>query len=273
MKLQGIKIIGRSVSGYATAITLPELGISFDCGYASHKARQCPTVLITHGHLDHLGDIHKHAYIRGMTGMTPSHFIVPPWLEGPVHEIFRFWAKVQKARKAPYKVTVIREGERVEVEGGRFVRCFKTDHRIPSQGYVVLEERKRLKAEFVGTPGKELGRMRREGIEFEDIVEVPLVAFTGDTRAEVFDNELLALKAKVLISECTFLPGVSIAEARKKGHVHIDQLAERAGRFSEVGSLVLAHFSKRYRNAEVEEAIANLPHGLREKTTHLSLGS
>jgi len=283
MKINGISIVGRSVSGYATAIALPEYGVVFDCGMATHDAVQCDTVVITHGHLDHLGDVVRHAYIRGMAGMAPkTKLIVPPWLEGRVHQLFAFWAKVQGARMAPYNLEVAGRdgGGRVEVgqdrdEPGRqrrFVRAFETFHRIRSQGYVLVEERKRLAPKYHGLSGHELGRLSREGVSVNELFEVPLVGFTGDTTAEVFTRDLLALKAKVLIVECTFLGDVTVGEARKKGHTHIDELGALADRFEGVEALVLAHFSKRYTNRVIEKAIATLPSGLREKTTYLPVG-
>lgn len=268
MKINGIEIRGRSVSGYATAIALPEFDLVFDCGMATHDAIQAENVAITHGHLDHFGGIARHAYIRGMTGMPSSQFLVPGWLVPYVHKTMRFWGEVQEARKAPYGVTAVLPEQRVNLGKGRFLRAFKTHHRIQSQGYVLVEERKRLKPEFVGTPGKELGRMRREGVEFEDVFEVPLVGFTGDTRARLFDS--YQPEAKVFIVEATFIDDeVTVAEARKKGHVHLDELAARPEVFDKVETLMLAHFSKRHTNADIEAAIAKLPKELREKTTFL----
>jgi len=163
--------------------------------------------------------------------------------------------------------------ERLDIGKGRFVRAFETHHRIPSQGYVVTEERTRLAEKYRGTPGRELGRLRQEGADLDETFEVPLVAFTGDTRASVFDGDLLALKAQVLISECTFVNGdVTVAEARKKGHVHISELADKAYLFADVGTLVLTHFSKRHTNGDIEAAIASLPAALRTKTSYLPVG-
>ena len=273
MKFGKHNIVGRSVSGYSTSITLPDMGISFDCGVANHDAIQCNTVLITHGHLDHLGDICRQAYLRAMRGMEPTTFLVPHWLVKRVHELFTFWAKVQQARKCPYSIKIVGWNERVDICKDRFVRAFETDHRISSQGYVVVEERTRLAAKYRGTPGRELGRLRKEGADLDEVFEFPLVAFTGDPRASVFDGDLLALKAQVLISECTFVNGdVTVAEARKKGHVHISELAAKAHRFADVGTLVLTHFSQRHTNRHIEEAIASLPAALRTKTSYLPVG-
>lgn len=268
MKVKGFEIVGRSVSGYATTIALPEYGLAFDCGMAVHATVACEHVAITHGHLDHFGGVARHAYIREMTGMAPSQFIVPEWLVKPTHQTMQFWADVQESRKASYGCTAVPIGGQVKLDKGRFLRSFKTDHRVKSQGYVLFEQRKRLKPEFVGTKGKELGRLRREGVDFEETFEVPLVGFTGDTRARLFDT--YKPKAKVFIIECTFLDDtVSEAEAQKKGHIHINELARREDAFVGVGTMVLVHFSKRYKNRDIEAAIAKLPMALREKTTYL----
>lgn len=272
MKLCGIQIGGRSTSGFDTSITLPEMGISLDCGTGTAQARACETVLISHGHLDHFGGIVRHAYIRHMTNMSASVFVVPPFLEEAVHEQFRFWAKVQNAQKADYKVVVAAPGEKVPVGGKRFVRAFRTYHRIPSQGYVIGETRKRLKPEFVGLDGKKLGEMRRAGVAFEDEVEVLMVAFTGDTTAKVFDSDIEALKAQVLITECTFIgDDVTVAEAHKKGHVHLNEIVEREGRFQNE-AILLAHFSHRHDYRDIEAAIAQMPASLKAKVSYLSAG-
>lgn len=269
IQLCGIEIGGRSTSGFDTSITLPQMGISLDCGTGTAQARQCETVLISHGHLDHFGGIVRHAYIRHMTNMSASVFVVPEFLEEAVHEQFRYWAKVQNAQKADYKVVVARPGEKVLVGNKRFVRAFKTIHRIQSQGYVIGENRKRLKPEYAGIDGRELGALRKQGVVFEDEFEALQVAFTGDTVAKVFDQDLEALRAQVLITECTFIGNdVTLAEAHKKGHVHIDELAARAERFQNE-AIVLAHFSHRHVREEVRDAIRRLPEGLRDKTTFL----
>lgn len=272
MKLCGIQIGGRSVSGFDTSIVLPEMGISLDCGTGTAQARQCQTVLITHGHLDHFGGIVRHAYIRHMTSMAPSIFVVPEHLEEFVHQQFNFWARVQKAKKADYQVLVAKPGEKLTLGGNRFARSFRTFHRVPSQGYVIGETRKRLKPEFVGLEGRKLGELRRQGVVFEEEVEVLLLAFTGDTTAKVFDEDIEALRAKVLITECTFVgDDVTIAEAHKKGHVHMDELVEREQRFQNEG-ILLAHFSHRHDDRDIEKAIAQMPASMQSKVSYLPVG-
>jgi ribonuclease Z len=269
MKVQGIEIKGRSVSGYATAIALPEYSLCFDCGMAIHHAVQSKYVAISHGHLDHFGGVARHAYIRNMTGMSASTFLVPPVLKSRVDQVLQFWAEVQEARKAPSVTRVLSENSTSQKVGKyRVVKAFDTDHRITSQGYVLVETRKRLKPKYIGTPGAELGRLRREGVEFEDKFEIPLVGYTGDTRYSLYNQ--YKPRARVFIAECTFIDQmVTLEKTHKKGHTHLDELARRPEIFDEVGTLVLCHFSKRYVNRDIEAAIAKLPKCLREKTTFL----
>ena len=271
INIQGIKIDGRSVSGFETVIALPEYNIVFDIGMVTHEAKQAEHVAITHGHFDHFAAATKHAYLRGMLSMSHSQFIVPPWLENHLHADFAHWARVQEARKASYGITKLQAGDRVKLANGRFLHAFETNHRLRSQGYVLVDERSKLKPEYHGVEGRELGRLRQEGVQITNTLQVPLVAFTGDTRADVFDGiPSLVLRSKVLMVECTFLNDADEQEALDKGHIHIDQLARRAKQFKDVGRVVLVHFSKRYSNKEIERAIRDrLPKGLREKTTHL----
>jgi ribonuclease Z len=275
MKLAGIEIVGESVSGFGTAISLPELGIALDCGVITPATMACQHVLITHAHMDHLHCAVRHMYLRDMTGSPhKSIFYVPAWLEEDLHILFAHWAKMQCRRNSPpHEIVVVRPGDTVQLRKGLVVKAFKTIHRIPSQGYVISDVRQKLKPEFEGVEGREIGRLRKSGVEVTSRLEVPLVAFTGDTKASVFDRcPAEVLRAKVLITECTFMGEEQTpAFARKRGHVHMDELAERADLFKNE-ALLLAHFSQRYKNREIEAAMeATLPNSLLKKASYLPI--
>lgn len=269
MRVNGIEIVGHSVSGYSTSVAIPEYNVAFDCGRATRTTIKCENLALTHGHLDHMADIARHAYLRQMGAMSPSRFITPPWLVSPIHHTFAFWSEVQEAKRAPYETVRAVVGDRVDVGNNRYLYPFMTDHRISSQGYTLIEERKRLRAEFRGRPGPELAQLRNEGVDFSEVFEVPLVVFTGDTRISVLDRNLF--ETKVLIMECTFLDG-DVKDAHDKGHIHLDQIAEREDRLSGVEALVLCHFSQRYTDRDIKIALNRLPSGLREKTSFLPGG-
>jgi ribonuclease Z len=58
---------------------------------------------------------------------------------------------------------------------------------------------------------------------------------------------------------------VSVEKARSKGHVHLDEIAERADLF-ENEALLFTHFSSRYQPYQIERALdRRLPPHLRER--------
>jgi ribonuclease Z len=275
MNLAGIRIEGVAVSGIASAITLPELGVCLDLGIATSEALRCQTVLITHGHLDHFYGIVRHAYIRHMTGGLKSRFICEPRLKPLIRELFRVISKFQMGRNPDYEIITIEPGQEVQLKRGLFVRAFKTHHRIPSQGYLLVEKRDKLKDEYKVLEGREIGRLRKSGVEVTYTVEYPLLAYTGDTEASVFDvaGETMDLvrRAQVLVTECTFLgEEQSEAFARKRGHTHMAELAARADIFNNE-AVLFVHFSQRYYNRLIVREIGKLPEPLRSKAYYLPL--
>jgi ribonuclease Z len=162
------------------------------------------------------------------------------------------------------------------------VRAFRTTHPVPSQGYVAYSRKEKLLDEFRDLGGAEIGERRRRGERVTRTVEVPEVAFTGDTTAEWIDRAVRgedsvaadALRAKVLCCECTFVDDkASPEDARRYGHTHLDELVDRAGAFEKCEAVLLMHFSARYKAHQVREALrAKLPDGLREKVTPMLVG-
>ena len=166
------------------------------------------------------------------------------------------------------------------------VRAFATTHPVPSQGYVAYGTKEKLKTEFIGSSPSEIKALKARGVAITDTVEVPEVAFTGDTtidwvdRATGRDGKHIdavaadALRARLLICECTFVDDRCTAEdARAYGHTHVDDLIHRADAFENVESILLIHFSARYKAEEVRDALAKrLPESLRKKTTPMLEG-
>jgi ribonuclease Z len=179
------------------------------------------------------------------------------------------------------------------------IRAFATTHPVPSQGYVAYGTKEKLKAEFIGSSASEIKALKARGVEITDTVEVPEVAFTGDTTIDWVDRATGsgsanpsgeengavdgasvdavaadALRARLLICECTFVDDRCSAEdARRYGHTHIDDLVARADAFRETGAILLIHFSARYKAEEVREALAaRLPEALKAKVTPMLEG-
>ena len=114
----------------------------------------------------------------------------------------------------PARVTPVSLGDDVALRDGRHVvRPFATTHPVASQGYVVYSRRSKLRAEYAGLDGPAVAALRRAGTTISDMVETPVLAFTGDTGADWIAGGAQpgvtqdALRAKLLIVECTFVDG------------------------------------------------------------------
>src|SRR5262249_41154551 len=146
------------------------------------------------------------------------------------------------------------------------VTVFATTHTIPSVGYVVWDRRFKLKEEYQGLSGEKIRDLRLSGVAVTREVRTPLVAYTGDTNPIGLDAYPPGFQAKILIMELSFVrPNHRREKIHKFGHVHLDDLIERADRF-ENEVIICAHLSTRYQPQEVRRIVeAKLPARLRER--------
>lgn len=254
----------RSVAGCATRVLVPHYKAVFDLGENDRNTLTTPKVFLSHTHTDHMSGIWQHAALRGLTGKQVPTYIVPvEWAERV--------ANLMKAAMAcdgaeiPHRLELLGRGEIHSLSPERFVRPFETFHRVPSQGYAVVKATKKLKAKYQGLPGTELANLRREGTLLEEYFHEVEFAYTGDTTIEVLGSEDVR-KAKVLVMEVTYVGDeISVADARRHGHIHIKEVAAHAEEFKNE-HIVLMHFSKRFHADEIwSEVNKHLPEHLRDR--------
>lgn len=258
-----------SVGGFETCIELPGWKLCFDIGRCPPTATRWPTVLVTHAHSDHLGGIVHHCASRDMLGLKAPTYVLPRENEDAFTAMWEAWRRLDRS-DLPHRVVAVSPGDVVPLGPTTRARVFRAVHRVPSVGYALCRFQHRLKAEWVGRPRAELIAAREAGEAIQDEVETVEVAFCGDTTIDVFDREPLVRAARLLILEVTFLDDrVSVENARSKGHVHLDEVVERADRF-ENEAVLLTHRSLRYGNADAERIVrARLPEPLSRRVTLL----
>ena len=260
-----MQLFGESVSGIGTRIQVLELGLTFDIGSCpSGAASTANTVCVTHGHMDHIGQAAYLASIRELSGLAPPHFIIPAWLEGPFKALFAAHQGLDGGYEIPHTVTLINVGEKVSLGRGLALEAFQATHRIPALTYGVWRDQKHLKPEYVGRPGAELGALRKSGVAIDDVVPTLVFAFSGDTTIDVFDNNPVLYTAKTLATEVTFFGDYKPEDARKWGHIHVQELINRADKFQNE-EIILTHPSARYDAKMKAEALATIPTPLRER--------
>jgi ribonuclease Z len=269
LNLAGTLIDALSVGGLETCIQIPKWKLAFDIGRCPRKAVFRETILFTHAHMDHMGGVAFHAATRGLMHLAPPTYVVGP---ENAEALAGFLEAARRLDRSDLACTIVPVGP-----GGEYALTqnliatpFRAVHVVPTQGYGIWERRNKLKAAYRDLPGETLRDLRQAGEPITEQVDVPLLAFTGDTRIELVEREEVVRTAKVLVMECTFVDErVSVEKARESGHVHLFELAEKASLF-ENEAILLTHFSARYKAAEIEAALdKHLPPALRERVTAL----
>ena len=271
--LAGHVVRGLSIGGLETCIDLPGFKVAFDIGRTPDFAVSRERILFTHAHMDHMGGVAWHCATRSLRGMRPPTYVMSPENVPAFEALFADWRRLDRS-DLDHVTVALSPGEEHALDAQRFVRPFRSPHRVACQGYAIWHRRWKLKPEYAGLTPDEIRRRRVDAKEaVSEVVETPEVAFTGDTLIEVVENEEVVRKARLLIIEVTFVDErVSVADCRAKGHVHLDEIVERA-RLFENEALLFTHFSERYSNREIVAALdRRLPPDLRARVTPLLEG-
>jgi ribonuclease Z len=264
------KHAGLTVEGYSRAAVqsywrIPELKIGFDLGAQPWDFMGTPTWLLTHTHLDHIAALPVYVARRRMMRMEPPTVYLPAEAVEDVRRLLHIMQRLDRGRML-CELRGVQPGDEIELSREHVITVFPTAHTIPSVGYLVWDRRMKLKEEYHGLPGDQIRDLRLSGAEVTREVRVPLLAYTGDTTPAGLDNFPPVYEAKILITELSFIrPNHRREKIHKHGHMHLDDLLERAERFKNE-LIICAHFSTRYHPQEVRRLVeAKLPPGLRER--------
>src|SRR6476660_8424348 len=78
LELEHLTITGFSISGLATYVQIPELGVCFDLGECPLSALSIDHVFLTHAHGDHARSLPRHWQLRRMVGnVKPAAYCLP----------------------------------------------------------------------------------------------------------------------------------------------------------------------------------------------------
>jgi ribonuclease Z len=272
LNLAGIAVDALSIGGLETCIQLPGLDVAFDMGSCPPSAVHRSTVGFTHAHIDHMGSVAHHCATRALTRLDPPTYLVPAENVEAFHDLLAVWRRLDRS-ELDCQIVSMAPGQEHVVRPGLIAIPFRSPHRVPCIGYALWEERNKLKPELHGLDGDRIREIKRSGQEVTERIRAPIVAFTGDSLIEVVEREAVVREAKLLIMEVTFVDDrVSVAQCRDKGHIHLDEVIERADLFQNQ-AILFTHLSARYRADEAKAIVdARLPPSLRERTTLLLAG-
>jgi ribonuclease Z len=264
LTLAGHHVEAISVGGIETCFQLPEFDVCLDIGRCPPGAELRSRVLLTHAHIDHAAGLPYYVSMRALTNMKPPQIWCPKPSHAGLSQLLQVWTTLQ-ADADRCTLTPVEPGDEIDLGKGAYAKTFRSPHRIACIGYTLFRRKKKLREDLEQVPREEIAERARGGEEVSRTVEVAEVCYPGDTMADVIDNEPTVTQARVLILECTFFsPKVDVPKARRSGHVHFEELADRAHLFQNE-CILLTHFSRRHSRSEIEGAVKALPKELRKR--------
>ena len=254
LAFKGLTIEGYSRAAVQSYWRVQELKIGFELGGSPWSFTGTQTFFVSHSHLDHLASIPVYVSRRRMMKMEPPTIYLPEESVENVQRLLHVWQRLDRGRMA-VELVGVRAGQEIELSREHVVTAFATKHTVPSLGYVVWERRKKLKPEYQGLNGDQIRDIRLAGNEVSHEVRMPLVCYVGDSAPAGLDEYPPIYEAQILITEMTFFrPEHRKEKIHKFGHTHLDDIVERADRFHNE-LIILAHFSTRYHERQVRNAV------------------
>lgn len=247
----GLRLAGGSRAGEGTVILLPQLDLGLDPGRAHRGLAPMRTVVVSHGHMDHLGGLGYWASQRYLNSMPPGTLLVPEAIGDDVRSLLAVLARLEGGR--PYQVTVlpVADGGRHRLRRDIELEFFTTDHWVPTLGTRIVWHKRRLKAELGHLTEDEIARRRSAGDEVTDDVAVSVLSYCADSGPALLADRPDLLDSEVVLLECSFFSPGDRDRAARYGHTHLDDLRPHLTAMR-CRHLVLLHASRRHRMREIE---------------------
>jgi ribonuclease Z len=215
MALGDLRLVGTSIAARATAFAVPEFGVALDIGRLTPTLAAQPTVLLSHGHLDHTSGILAYLNLRARFHPDePPRVVAPAAVAGPLLRALELMPGMESVRKRVRLGNVIvaaEPGVPVPLAGGS-ATPFAADHGVPTLGWAL----------------RRVGEQR------------PVLVFAADGSTAPFAADPGLLDAAVAVVECTFVEKNRVIAARLAAHAHLSDWLELAPRLA-CDVLVLSH--------------------------------
>lgn len=258
----GFHVGGFSTAGEETFFVIPEMNLGFDIGRGRREVLAVDNIFLSHGHMDHAAGVAYYFSQRMFIDNRPGNLYAPEPLVQPIRRLLQVWGEID-GNEPPANIFPAYPGVDIQVRRDLIVRPFEVNHpcrrrvrgAYPSLGYVAIEVRNKLLDEYQGLEGPELVALKKKGVAITRRVELPLVAYCGDTAPGDFFKLDYVRDAKILLLECTFVDPDHLERARAGFHIHVSDLREILPQLRNE-RIVLCHLSRRTALPEAREIIA-----------------
>eukprot|EP00529_Nitzschia_sp_RCC80_P010297 CAMPEP_0113524778 /NCGR_PEP_ID=MMETSP0014_2-20120614/46392_1 /TAXON_ID=2857 /ORGANISM="Nitzschia sp." /LENGTH=761 /DNA_ID=CAMNT_0000422901 /DNA_START=164 /DNA_END=2445 /DNA_ORIENTATION=+ /assembly_acc=CAM_ASM_000159 len=239
-----LSIVGIGRSADASSYFLPELGIVLDAGL-NVKSLRPRTVLLSHGHRDHISALPVHAASKAKIFCPrPIESLVERFLLAEAQLNYGDVSQTDEetiAALGAYDINGVTDGDQVLLPRDAYqgsptpigVEVFNAPHKegIPAVSYGLYRVKNRLKAEYSSLPKAEIGKLIRQDkdVQLTEPYHEGVLFYTGDTTIRLLKErwEDILTKYSYVIHEVTFLgrPSTELdATSAAKGHTHYAQL-------------------------------------------------
>ena len=252
-KIDELEIIGYSVAGEETVVAIPQLDVCFDIGKAPNQIVPINHVLLTHGHMDHAAGIAYYLSHRNFCGQSAGTILAPKNLLGPIKEIIDAWGRLD-GNEIPANLVGVKPGDEYQIKPNLFTRVFPTKHSKGSVGYSVIEKRKKLKPEYTKLKGPQIVELKKQGVEIDYPLEIPIVTYLGDTQYVDFSQLKYIAESRILIAECTFYLPEHSERAEAGRHMHIDEFAALVEKMQNE-HIIITHTTQRTPMSQIRKTL------------------
>lgn len=273
------RLEGISIAADETCLWVPSLSLAIDIGRCPRPAVNMRNVAVTHGHCDHVHGLPLHAATRALQKLPPASYFVPREILPDVQALVDAVSTLERATIVANLIPISPQSAPVDLKPGWCLAAFPTNHSVPSQGYVVYQKRQKLRQEYAHLSKQELRSLKSQRVSITSELMTPELVFTGDTNIDTLIHSKICHRARVLVTEITFLPShadggrPSVQDAYRYGHIHYDQIVQNQHIFKHNEIVVFTHFSARYSPETIRDALSALPQNLRTKVRALGVSS
>lgn len=236
---------GVSVAGMGTCLYLPEIAVSIDVAQGLPFSFKSKNFLITHAHMDHASGIPYVVSQKALIKTQQPTFYMPESMVDSMGKILKEWQKID-GHEYDFDFRGVKAGEEYALDKIHSFKPFQTFHRVPSVGYTIFENRKKLKKEFQNLSEQEIVKLKKQNVDLTENISFPMFSYTGDTKMEFWGKNPEVLRSKILFMEVTYWDQKkSVKTAQEWGHIHLDEVIDRLDEFKGE-KLVFTHISSRY---------------------------